>query len=230
MLTLFHHPMSASSRAIRLSMAEYNLHINLIEEQLWQRREEFLALNPAATLPVLLIDDNLPIIGATVIAEYLDETQGILHRDRRLFPEYPVARAEMRRIVDWALTKLEAEVIRYTITERFTKRQMVTDKGGASPNSTVLRVARKNIRYHLNYLEWLAGTRNWIAGSTFTYADLAVSAALSTLDYLGEIDWERYLILKDWYTRLKSRPSFRTLLSDRLRTLPPVSHYVDLDF
>ena len=93
-----------------------------------------------------------------------------------------------------------------------------------------LRAARANIKYHLKYLDWLTATRNWMAGEHMTHADLAAAAAISVLDYLGEIEWGEEVHLKDWYARLKSRPSFRPLLADRLRGMPPVSHYVDLDF
>ncbi|TIT58144.1 MAG: glutathione S-transferase family protein, partial [Mesorhizobium sp.] len=53
---------------------------------------------------------------------------------------------------------------------------------------------------------------------------------LSVLDYLGEIDWREHPAAREWYTRVKSRPSFRPLLTDRVRGLSPVSHYADLDF
>ena len=229
MPTLYHNTMSAGSRAIRLMMGEYDLDLQLVEEQTWQRREEFLALNPAGTLPVL-VEGESPVVGAQVIAEYLDETHGVLKRDRRLYPEDPMERAEMRRIVDWALIKLESEVTRYAVHELVTKRLMPSSLGGGAPDSQALRAARANIRYHLKYLGWLTSTRNWLAGERMTQADLAAAAAISVLDYLGEIEWAEEPQLKDWYARIKSRPSFRPLLADRLRGMPPVSHYVDLDF
>ena len=221
--------MSAGSRAIRLMMGEYGLDLSLQEEQTWERRAEFLALNPAATLPVLE-DNGLIVVGSQVIAEYLDETVGVLKREQRLYPEDPAGRAEMRRIVDWALVKLESEVTRYAVHERVTKRQMPSHAGGGAPDSQALRAARANIKYHLKYFGWLASTRNWLAGDRMTHADLAAAAALSVLDYMGEIEWAEEEALKDWYARIKSRPSFRPLLADRLRGMPPVSHYVDLDF
>lgn len=229
MPVLFHNTMSAGSRAIRLMLGEYGVDFSLNEERLWERRSEFLALNPAATLPVLE-DDGLVVVGPQVIGEYIDETLGALKRDKRLFPEDPAGRAEMRRIVDWVLIKLESEVTRYAVHERVTKRQMPSQSGGGAPDSQALRAARANIKYHLKYLGWLAATRNWLAGERLTHADLAAAAALSVLDYLGEIDWSEEEALKDWYARIKSRPSFRPLLADRLRGMPPVSHYVDLDF
>ena len=94
----------------------------------------------------------------------------------------------------------------------------------------MLRTARANIRQHMRYLTWLAGSRQWLAGERMSYADLAAAASISILDYLGEIDWSESPLAKDWYQRLKSRPSFRPLLTERVRGLTPVSHYADLDF
>lgn len=230
MLTLFHHPLFAACRFVRLAFGEYGEELSLIEERPWARRPEFLSLNPAATLPVLLAEGDEPVVGATVIAEYIDETRGALKRDRRLMAENPLARAEIRRLVDWYLLKTEADVTKHLVRERALKPQMPSDQGGGSPNSTAIRAARANVRQHMKYTNWLAGTRNWLAGPRLTYADLAGAATISILDYLGEIDWSESPAAKEWYTRMKSRPSFRPLLADRVRGLSPVSHYADLDF
>lgn len=230
MLTLFHHPMFASCRFVRLAFGEYGEELALIEEKPWARRKEFLALNAAGTLPVLLAEGDVPIVGAAVIAEYLDETRGVLKRDRRLFAEDPMERAEIRRLVDWYLVKTESEVTRHLVRERVLKPHMTPEQGGGSPDSGAIRAARSNIRQHLKYTNWLAGTRHWLAGTRITYADLSASAAISVLDYLGEIDWTDYGAAREWYVRVKSRPAFRPLLTDRVRGISPVSHYADLDF
>ncbi|MBL8580766.1 MAG: glutathione S-transferase family protein [Rhizobiaceae bacterium] len=229
MLTLFHHPMFAGCRFVRLAFGENGEELALIEENPWARRKEFISLNPAATLPVLLAEGDVPIVGATTIAEYLDETRGVLKRDRRLLAEDPIGRAEIRRLVDWYLGKAETEVTRHLVRERVLKPLMSGPQGGA-PDSAAIRTARANIQQHMKYTNWLAGTRNWLAGTRITYADLAAAATLSILDYLGEIDWSDYRAAREWYTRVKSRPSFRPLLNDRVRGLSPVSHYADLDF
>ncbi len=230
-MLLYHSTLSAPSRLVRLVMGEYGLNPELREELVWERRAEFLQMNPAATVPVLC-EEEVTIIGATPVSEYLDETQGALRRDGRLFPDTPVQRAEMRRICDWALVKLEADVTSYLVNERVTKRQMPSGSGGGAPDSQALRAARSNIRYHVRYLSWLVGDRDWMAGRRMSQADLAVAAAISVLDYMGEMDWDDAdaAPLRDWYARIKSRPAFRPLLADRVRGLPPVSHYVDLDF
>lgn len=230
MLTLFHHPMFANCRFVRLAFGEYGEEVALVEEKPWTRRKEFLALNAAGTLPVLLAEGDVAIIGATVIAEYLDETRGVLRRDRRLLAEDPLARAEIRRLTDWYLSKSESEVTRHLVRERVLKPLMPEALGGGSPDSAAIRAARANIRQHMKYTNWLAGTRPWLAGPKITYADLAAAATLSILDYLGEIDWSEFAAARDWYARVKSRPSFRPLLADRVRGVAPASHYADLDF
>jgi glutathione S-transferase len=230
MLTLFHHPMFATCRFIRLCFAEYGEELALIEEKPWLRRKEFLSLNPAGSLPVLLAEGDVPIVGAGVIAEYIDETRGVLKRDKRLFAEDPMERAEIRRLCDWYLDKMEGEVTRHLVRERVLKPLMPSSQGGGSPDSGAIRAARSNVRQHLKYTNWLAGTRDWLGGGRITYADLAAAAALSVLDYLGEVNWSDFPAAKDWYSRVKSRPSFRPLLTDRVRGLSPVSSYADLDF
>lgn len=230
MPVLYHHPMSTASRFVRLIFSEYGVQSELIEEQIWEKRKDFLTLNPAGTLPVYVDDNMRALCGATIISEFLDETSGVLKRDRRLLAEDPFQRAEIRRLTEWFLFKMEQDVTRPLVKERVLKLQMPPDQGGGAPDSKILRTARNNIRQHMRYLAWLAGSRTWLAGERLSYADLAAAAALSVLDYLGEIDWAETPPVKEWYQRLKSRPGFRPLLNDRIRGVTPVSHYADLDF
>ncbi|MDP4725424.1 MAG: glutathione S-transferase family protein, partial [Alphaproteobacteria bacterium] len=61
-------------------------------------------------------------------------------------------------------------------------------------------------------------------------ADLAAAAHLSVVDYLGDVPWDKHENAKSWYARIKSRPSFRALLHDRLPGITPSATYGDLDF
>lgn len=234
MLQLYHHPMSAASRYVRLILAEYGQGAEFREERPWQRREEFLTLNAAGSIPVLVdssaAGDPVAVCGGIVAGEYLDETCGAMMRERRLLPEKSAARAEVRRLVEWFLVKLEAEALSWLVHERVFKQLMRAEEGAGPPDSGVIRAARANLKSHLRYAGWLAGQRNWLAGNTMTAADLAAAAALSVPDYLGEIPWDSEPELREWYARIKSRPSFRPLLSDKVAGLPPASHYIDLDF
>jgi glutathione S-transferase len=86
------------------------------------------------------------------------------------------------------------------------------------------------MRHHLNYIGWLAETRRWLAGGMLSLADFAAAGHLSTLDFLGEVDWSLAPPAKEWYARIKSRPSFRGVLADRVPGLTAAAHYADLDF
>ena len=230
MYQLYHHPMSVASRYVRLLLAEYGQSVELLEEKSWQRRPEFLQLNPAGTLPILLIEDAEPVCGGVVVGEFLDETSGAMMREKRLMPENPTARAEARRLVEWYLNKFDLEVAQYLVHERVFKQLMRTEEGGGPPDAAIIRAGRNNLKMHMKYLTSLAASRNWLAGTCITCADMAAAAALSVVDYLGEVDWQSEPAAKDWFARMKSRPSFRPLLADKVPGLPPASHYIDLDF
>ena len=86
------------------------------------------------------------------------------------------------------------------------------------------------LKNRMTFLDALAGERAYLAGRTLSMADLSVAAHLSSYDYFGDVLWEAVPDLKAWYGRMKSRPSFRTLLEDRVGSSKPAKHYTDLDF
>ena len=230
MATLHHAPFCPHSRFIRLALTEMGMEPVLVEERPWERRREFLTVNPAGTTPVLVEQTGLAIPGAGVIAEYLDETRGLGLNGRRLLPDTTTARVEVRRLLDWFLVKFNAEVTEYLVTEKIDKRFMPSTAGGGPPDMNAIRAARTNVRYHLQYIGYLIGQRRWLAGDHLTYADLAAAAHISCVDYLGDVPWDEDEMAKDWYARVKSRPSFRALLAERAPGMPPAVHYADLDF
>ncbi len=228
MYTLYHHPFCPHSRFVRLVLGEQGVELKLVEERVWERREAFLAFNPAGTTPVMIAEGAPPIPGASIIAEYLDERHGDALGERRLLPTSTNERIEVRRLMSWFNEKFFEEATGLLVTERIYKRFM--DNGGSAPVAEIIRAAQTNVRYHLAYVGWLAKTRNYLAGDRLTYADLAAAAHLSALDYLGDVPWSEDEAAKAWYARVKSRPSFRPLLADWLAGMPPAKHYGDLDF
>lgn len=225
MLKLFHTPFDPESRFIRLVLSEYAENFEPVEIKAWERREDVLMMNPAGTAPILVDGDHV-FCGAFVIAEYLDETRGPLLRDKRLMPENSVERAEVRRLLHWYLVKLREEATGPLAEQKIDMMEL----GGHAPDSEIIRAARINIRPHLKYTGYLASTRNYIGGIRLSYADLAAAAAFSVADYTGDVPWSEDEACKNWFMRIKSRPAFRQLLSDRVRGLPPSPTYAELDF
>ncbi len=222
MRTLYHLWLSPNSRKVRLVMAEKKLDFEMKIERTWERRDEYLAMNPTGKVPLLVEDDGSVIADSTVICEYLDE----LHPDPPLIGRGAAARAETRRLVAWFDGKFSAEVSDNLIGEKIIKQFL----GLGEPSVDTIRAGLANLKTHLDYISWLADSRNWLAGDDLSLADLTAAAHLSALDYLGDVPWEDHGRAKEWYARLKSRPSFRPLLKDRIPGLTPPKHYANLDF
>lgn len=238
MLKLTHFRLCPLSRSIRLALAERDIAFDLHEERAWEWRAGFLALNPAGELPVLEIEPGIALCGVYSISEYLSEgeAQDGAHDRRRtsLFPGSREDRAEVRRLTDWFHRKLDREVSRELLAEKVhpqvTRTMSPAGRMGHTPSPTLLRAVRANLKHHLSYVSFLAEQRRWLAGDEMSFADLAAAAHLSVADFLGEIVWNEQPGAKAWYQRIKSRPSFRALLADRLPGFTPPPHYADLDF
>ena len=221
MRTLYHYPLSPPSRRVRVALAEKGLEFESQIEQPWRRRPEFLALNPAGEVPVLVEEDGAVVVGAA-IAEYLEE----LHPKPALLPADPKGRAEARRLIQWFETKFDREVTENLVGEKVIKRVSALGQ----PSGLAIRAGLANIHLHLDYITFLAERRTWLAGESFSHADIAAGTQLSAVDYCGLVPWDDYPEAKDWYARIKSRPSFRALLADFVPGVPPPPHYADLDF
>jgi glutathione S-transferase len=222
---LLQHRLDPASRLARLMFAEYGIAIDLEEIKPWTREPQLLELNPAATVPILIDEGEPPAIGVLATIHAIEDRYSP-SAVAGLFPPQGRDRAEMWRLCEWVLLKLNDEVTRYVIEEKIVKR----DQRGATPDPAVLRVAKANLAEHMLYFNWLFATRHWVAGEVMTLADFALAAHFSALDYLGDVDWETAGDVRQWYARIKSRPAFRTLLNDRVGGMPPHQGYADLDF
>ena len=222
MRILHHLPLSPFARKVRLLLSEKRLPFELRIEKPWERRPDYLALNPSGTVPTLVEENGLAIPDSNVICEYLDEA----------YPDTPMLghtlgeRVEVRRLVAWLDGKFSQEVTRNLYGEKIIKRM----SGVGQPDATALRVGFSNLKIHLAYVGWLAESRTWLAGNNFSLADLAAASHLSVLDFIGDVDWSAAPAARDWYARVKCRPSFRAILADRVPGVIPPAHYADLDF
>ncbi|GHA47505.1 glutathione S-transferase [Amylibacter ulvae] len=202
-------------------LAEKKIEVELIEERFWEERSEFRRLNPAGKVPVLKVDDFI-LSESNAICEYLEEK----HPNPPLLPRTPEERAEVRRLVSWFDDKFYRDVTVNLLGERMMKR--ITGVG--YPESTNVKEGSRQIKMHLDYMSWLLDRRRWLGGNMLSLADFSAAAQLSCLDYISDVDWDRSPLVKDWYATIKSRPAFRSLLSDQLSGFPQPPHYANLDF
>ncbi len=222
---LHHFTFDPASRAVRLALHEARIEFSENPVRPWEPDCGLDALNPSAMPPVLVearpmgqsavcellailgyVEDHLK--GASLIGEGVDE------------------RAETRRLIQHFDRRFNDEVNALLLHERMEKPLLRM----GPPEARALRAGREALKSHLKQLEALAGEREWLAGRTLTQADLVAGAHLSVLDYFGEVNWDSVPALKTWYMKLKSRPCFRTLLTDRFPGVAAAGHYGELDF
>ncbi len=223
MWTIFQFPLCPFSRKVRLLMGEKGIGYSLERESPWERRDEFLDINPAGATPVIVEQETrATLIDSRAICEYFEETV----ESARMITGNAAARAEIRRLVAWFDENFYREVTYPLMHERMFKRLVHR----AAPDGSALRESMKAADNHLDYIDYLLDHRRWLGGSTLSLADLAAAAQISVADYLGGFNWSSHKQARDWYAGLKSRPSFRPLLSERMEVISPPAHYDKVDF
>ena len=214
MRKLIHLTLSPASRLARLLVAEKRLACDPV-----------LAEDAMAHLPVFIELDGTTATGLWAIVDLLEGG----YPDNPLMPEDPAARGEALRWLDWAGGPFHDQVTRRILFEKGAQRYTGAPQRVA-PDMNVIRQGREALKAVLKTLGAAADANGNLSGRDCNIADLAVAAHLSCLDYFGEIPWTDYPQAAEWYLRIKSRPSFRTLLADRVPGQPPVPHYAELDF
>jgi glutathione S-transferase len=214
MRRLTHLLLSPTSRLVRLMLGEKRIACDLVAAE-----------NALAHLPVFRELDGTIVVGLWAIIDHLENE----HPERALLPVGAAERAEALRLFDWTMTQFHEEATKRIVFEKGSQTQ-TGSLNRRPPNMETVRLGRLALKEALPSLGTLAETRGFLAGRDVSLADLALAAHLSALDYFGEVPWAEQLALTEWYTRMKSRPSFRPLLSDRVPGQPPVSHYAELDF
>ncbi|MBN8827147.1 MAG: glutathione S-transferase family protein [Sphingobacteriia bacterium] len=225
MRTLYYHTICPKARLIRILLEEYKLEYELRNEEFWKKRETFLKINVSGDLPVLIEkENNEPVIisGFYAIIEYLKEKYGV----HFLFSEEIKENAEIRRLLEWFNVKFYEEVTLPIIQEKIICFYLKQN----SPNSQLIRVAKNNLEFHLEYAKFLLENQDWIASNDLSIADLALASHISLLDYLGEINWQYHKTVKNWYMLIKSRPSFKNILNEKISGFHPTELYAELDF
>ena len=217
MRRLLHFPLSPFCRKVRLVLGEKKLAYEATAVKPWEQQRTL------TTLPELVETDGCVITDARAIAEYLDEVA----KDPPLLAPQPTVRAEARRWVNFFDERFWLAVTSVILDERVFKR--FDPLRERQPDLARLKQAQQTLRDNMGLIERHFETAESFAGAT-NLADLSAASHFSCLDYFGDVPWKEFKFCREWYARIKSRPSFRTLLVDGLPGFPPSEHYQDLDF
>ena len=225
MITLYYNPICIKSKMIRIMLEEIKLDYDVKVENFWELRENFVRLSPSAELPVFIEKDNrstIVIPGWYPVLEYLIES----YENDSFIATDNLVNSEIRRMISWVFGKFYEDSIKIIIEERLLYFHLKK----SSPDSKSIQLAKSRLKEHLEYFSSILGNRDWIACNKSSMADMALAAAISILDYMGEINWHEYKQLKSWYMIMKSKPSFRFVLKEKILGYTASSTYELLDF
>ena len=153
MITLYHYYLCSSSRYIRLILEEHKISYQTQLENYWKPQKDFLELNPAGHLPVLVNEENFPVIGANACLEYIKD----LELRSNFFVENYKEKAEINRLVHWFEVIFKKEVFDPIIYEKVYSRIVEN----ITPNSENIRAALQNLDFHIQYFNYLLKKKNY---------------------------------------------------------------------
>jgi len=210
MRTLYHQMLDPSSRAIRIILGEKRLECELIDADTNQ------------DLPVLVEDGAVVTISNThVITEYLNEA----YPEPDLLGYDPLLRVDVRRIGYYF-----ADTVGSAVTHPLLQHKLYGHLQGTAASPHAIASAKIAMRDFLEFIATLDDNNNWLAGPSFSLADVFAASHIATLDYIGAIDWAAHLPVQRWYRRVKSRRSLNSILADRVEGMDPPVQYSDPDF
>ncbi|MEN9782067.1 MAG: hypothetical protein RL208_217 [Pseudomonadota bacterium] len=227
---LYHYPLCPFSRSIRFLFNYYAIEHIQIVENFWEKREKFIALNPTGEVPFLAIkriniDDTTKhslVWSHSVIKDWIRDKMKNNIIDIDEFQD----KIEINKMTYWFDVKFYNDVTKHILNERV----YTWYKSQITPDAQLLKIARLNLENHLKFLETVLTKRDYVATNEFSTADISASMQLSCLDYLGEINWKTYPMIKEWYMIIKSKPSFREFLYDNISNFKAPMWYRELDF
>jgi glutathione S-transferase len=235
MLELYHAEPVANSMKVLLGLKEKGLefvshYVDLLRFE--QHQPAFVKINPNGQVPVL-VHDGAIITESTVINEYLDD----VFPEPPLRPKNPVERARMRiwsKFIDeyfcpalsmwgWHLMvrkvaqsiakdKLEEVLGRIPLKEQRDKWATVA---GQSFTEAELADSKRKIAVSLERMEQILATSPWLAGPTYSLADVnsySIVAGVPRLfnDIMNERSTPRSC---EWLRRMNERPAVKAALA-----------------
>ena len=238
MLELYHNGSSVCAAKVRLLLAEKNIpwnghYLDVLPGD--QFDPDYLKLNPKAVVPTI-VHDGVVVTESTVICEYLDE----VYPDTPLRPADAAGRARMRlwtKVVDEALHPKVVDIT-FTVSHRHTviaKGAEVTRSFIEDAPDLVSRERRHGWIYKgfdapgvkeavdvyakaLREMNEALANQEWLAGDTFSLADIGVIPYVNRLHMLNMSEmWnDRLPHVADWFERVRARASFYPGIEEHL--------------
>jgi glutathione S-transferase len=202
-MKLYMHPVSMTSRPVRLFAAENKIAMDEQVVDLFtgeHMQPAYAALNPNCMVP-MLEDGDLKLTESSAILKYLADKTGS--------PAYPKdlkARAKVNEMMDWLNTNFYREwAYNLCYPQLFPHLKRRSDEAQAA----TLEFGRENAKRWLKVLNdhWIGPNNNYLCGNQITIADY-LGAGFVTLGEVVGIDFAPYPNVKRWLDNMRKLPSW----------------------
>ena len=189
-------------RRLRIFLAEKGIEVPTVAIDMMKgenRTEEFLALNPLGTLPVLELDDGVILTESVAICRYFEESRP----DPNLFGATQIGRAQVEmwnRRVELELVKPMSDQFRHLSPFWEGRLRQFPDYGEAARAAALQTMAW--------FDRELAG-RAYLAGDRYTVADISAQCAVLLGKNTGAAIPDDLQNLNRWWGEVSSRPTAR---------------------
>lgn len=195
---------SPYARKVRIVLAEKKIDCPIEVDIPWNADSRVPDYNPLGKVPVLELDDGMPLYDSRVIVEYLDNVSPV----SRLLPE-----AKRQLILTRRWEALADGIIDAAVTIFLEYK-----RPAAQQSAEWIARQHEKIARGLATLSQDLGDRPWCHGDSYSLADIAVGCCLGYLDFrFPDVMWkEQYPNLQALQQKLETRQSF-------IDTLPPTA-------
>ena len=157
------------------------------------RQPEFLAMNPAGQVPLVLLPDGRPLAQSNAIILYLAEGTALL-------PEDPYWRAKVNELLFWEQYSHEPNIA----VCRFHKVYLGKSDGELDPQKV------EKGQQALAYMDSRLEDRAYLIGDALSVADIAL-VAYTRLAHEGGFDVTAYPAVQRWLDRVAAHPAHITM-------------------
>lgn len=193
-MRLYDYPASCNCYKVRLLLAQLERPYDRVPVDIFDGdtlTEEYAAVNPARTTPVLETDDG----------RFLPESNAILFYLAQGTPFLPDDPFEAAEVVRWLIYE-QTDVIPTMGGLRF--RLLV---GRLTPDDPDAVRRKEGALEVLRLLDDHLATREFLVGGRYTIADIAVYG-YTHLAHEAGIDMEPYEHLRGWFARVEEQPGY----------------------
>jgi len=202
-MKLYMHPVSMTSRPVRLFIAENKIPVEEVTVDLMKgehMQPAYAAINPNSLVP-MIEDGDLKLTESSAILKYLADKIGS--------PAYPKdlkQRAKVNEMMDWLNTNFYREWgYNLCYPQLFPHLKRRSDEA----QSATIEFGQQNAKRWLKVLNdhWIGPNRQYLCGNEVTIADY-FGAGIVTLGEVIRVDFSPYPNVKRWLNNMKKLPSW----------------------